>query len=169
MSRLVTRAKQFYSPELQPGEEILQVRHATPAGTGSKVVVGALMGALAGWLLAFVGGMAVLPILLLGAFTGELVGYVLSYRHAVGAGGAGSIHLELVLTSKRLLTAKRYATLRRGVLRSYPLDEITHVDVKRYPVGKYHGIEVTMNDGSILSVVSDGAMDIPVNTGSGSG
>jgi len=169
MTGLVEKAKRFYSPELQPGEEIRQVRHATAAGTGIKVVLGALIGALAGWLVAFVGDLALLPPLVMGALAGQLVGYVLSHRQAVGANGAGSVHLELVLTNKRLLTAKRYAALRRGMLRSYPLDDMAKVDVKRYQVGKYHRIEVTLRDGAVLSVVSDGAMDIPVNTGRGSG
>jgi len=168
MNRLVAKAREFYSPELEPGEEIRQVRYATASGTGSKIVLGASIGALLGWLLAFIGDLALLPPFVLGAFAGEFIGYMVAHRRATSATGPGAIHLELVLTSNRLFTAKRYALMRRGILRAYPFAEISDVTTKRYPVGKYHRIDVSMNDGDLLSVVSDGPMDIPVNTGRGS-
>ncbi|MCP3997817.1 MAG: hypothetical protein GY722_22555 [bacterium] len=162
MSRLTDRARQFYAPELLPGEELLSIRQATAAGTGTKVAYGGLIGVLAGWLYAINLDTGLLPPLVLGALTGGMVGYFIAGRAARRPEGPGTIHLLAVSTNQRLLTTARYSSRRHRILRQYPLADVT-VTKKRYPIGQYHLVEVTTPDGRTTGLVVEGTLDLPVN------
>lgn len=160
MRRATERAKQFYSPPLAPGEEIESVRNATVAGTGSLVGYGALIGALLGWLYAINIDSALLPALVLGGFTGVIGGYLTAHRHARRS-GPGGVHLQLVKTDKRLFTVRRYASIRRQAIREYPLSEVNVTIAKRYPVGRYHRLDITDTSGNVTSLVVEAELDLP--------
>lgn len=160
MSRAVAAARRFYRSELDAGEEVLSVHNATAAGTGSKIGLGALIGALVGWLYAVFLDSSLLAPLVLGALAGEMVGYFVAERQARRADGPGTIHLQLVLTSQNLLTVGRFAARRRRVLRRYPLEQIVSVATRRYPVAKFHLQEITMTDGTCVGVVVEGAVSL---------
>jgi hypothetical protein len=162
VKRLIDRAREFYAPELPPGEELLSVRQATAAGTGTKVVYGGLIGALVGWLYAINLDAGLLPPLVLGALTGEMVGYFMAGRAARRAEGPGAIHLLAIATDRRLLTTTRYAARRRRILREYPLEDVA-VTAKRYPIGQYNLVEVASPDGQTTGLIVEGTLDLPVN------
>lgn len=169
MGRAVDRARQFYRPQLLPDEEILEQRRATAVGTGSKIGYGAVIGALVGWIYAINLDSGLLPPLVLGALAGELGGYVMAHRAARQPAGPGTVHLELILTDQRLLTAGRYASLRHRILREYPLCEMTATSSRRYPIGQFHRLSVMMTNGTTTAFIVEGALDIPVNRGHTSG
>jgi len=93
MSGAVRRAIRFYSPHLAPGEEIKAIRNATAAGTGTLMGYGALIGALLGWLYAINVDGALMPALVLGAFAGEIGGYLYG---AEENGGTNTIYVSPV-------------------------------------------------------------------------
>lgn len=161
MAGAVDRAKRFYGRDLEPGERIDAVRNATAAGTGSSVLTGMLVGALAGWLVAVNTDTPLLPAIVFGAFTGELGGYLLARRRARRADGPGAVQLQLVLTDRRLFTVRRYAATRRRVLRSYPLHEVTLESAGSYPIGRYHRLDITPAEGPTTSLVVEGNLDLP--------
>jgi hypothetical protein len=161
MSRAVRRAKRFYSPHLAPGEEIKAIRNATAAGTGTLLGYGALIGALLGWLYAISVDGALLPALVLGALAGEIGGYLIAHRRARLRSGPGAVHLQLIQTDTRLFTVRRHASVRRRILREYPLDEVRATIAKRYPIGPYRRLDITDADGTATSVVVEGELDLP--------
>jgi hypothetical protein len=164
MRRAIAVARDFYRPPLAGGEKIQSVHHATAAGTGAKILFGAAVGALVGWLAAVFLDTALLVPLVFGALTGEMIGYIQAERKARRPDGAGTIHLDLVLTSINLLTMRRYGTRRNNVLRCYPRDQITAVATKRYPVANYHLQEITTADATTVAFVVEGVLDLnPVN------
>ena len=161
MSRAMERARRFYSPQLDPGEEIKAILNATAGGTGTLVGYGALIGALLGWLYSINVDGALLPALVLGALAGELGGYLMAQRRARLSSGPGAIHLHLVQTNIRLLTVNRYASKRRRPLREYPHDRVAAVIAKRYPIGRYHRLDITDEAGNTTSLLVDGELDLP--------
>ncbi len=161
MSRAVERARRFYSPQLNPGEEIEAIRNATAGGTGTLVGYGALIGALVGWLYAINVDGALLPALVLGALAGELCGYLLAHRRARRPYGPGTIHLQLIRTTTRLLTVNRHAAKRRQPLREYPHGEVTTTVAKRYPIGRYHRLDITDGADNTTSLIVEGELDLP--------
>ncbi|MDJ0953915.1 MAG: hypothetical protein QNJ81_09560 [Acidimicrobiia bacterium] len=169
MKRTVEKLKSFYQPHLEPGEEIRQISNATAGGTGSKVGYGAAIGALLGWLFAINVDSALLPPFVLGALGGGVGGYLLALRFARRPEGPGSIHIELVLTTRRLFTVRRYASLRREVLREYPLAEIKSAEGRRYPIGQYQRLTVELSDGTSTSFVLEQPLDLPLNRDPASG
>ncbi len=163
MSRALDKARSFYAPNLAPDESIAAIRRATAAGTGRYVAIGAIIGTLVGWLYAISVDSALLPPLVLGALAGETGGYLLAHRTARQPSGPGTIHLELVLTGRRLFTVGRYASWRRRMLREYPLDTIIAATTSRYPIGRYHRVEITTADGTTTGFIVEGMLDVPVN------
>jgi hypothetical protein len=161
MGRAVRRAKRFYSPQLAPGEEIKAIRNATAAGTGTLVGYGALIGALLGWLYAINADNALLPALVLGAFAGEIGGYLMAHRRARQPSGPGAVHLQLIQTDTRLFTVPRHASVRRQILREYPLDEVTAIIARRYPIGQYRRIDITDAAGATTAMIVEGELDLP--------
>ena len=160
MQQAVAAARRFYGPQLSAGEEVVSVHHATAGGTGTRIVFGAIVGALGGWLYAIYLDAALLAPLVLGALIGEMVGYFLAERAARHPDGPGTIHLALILTSQRLLTVGRYAARKRRVLRSYPLAEITGGVTERYPIAHFHLQEITLADGAGPTFVVEGVLDL---------
>ncbi len=169
MKRPVDKLKSFYQPHLEPGEEIRAISNATAGGTGSKVGYGAVIGALVGWLFAINVDSALLPPLILGAFAGELGGYLLALRFARRETGPGSIHLQLVLTTERLFTVRRHASLRRHILREYPLPEIKSAESRQYPIGRLERLTLEFADGTTTAFVLEQPLEVPVNRDSASG
>ncbi len=155
------RARRFYSPDLAPGEEIDSIRDATAGGTGTMVGYGALIGALVGWLIAMALEAAALPWFVLGALTGEAVGYFLAHRKARRPDGPGTIHLQLVATNQRLFTVRRYASSKRRILRSYPFEQYTAKVAHRYPIGRYIRLDITGEDSPTVSLVTEGPIELP--------
>lgn len=162
MKRLVDRARGFYAPEMQPGESLLSVRQATAAGTGTRVAYGGLIGALVGWLYAISLNAGLLPAFVTGALSGEMIGYLTARREARRPQGPGAIHLLAVTTNQRLLTTARYAWRRRRILREYPLHDVS-ITTKRYPIGRYHLVEVMSPEGHTTGMVVEGTFELPVN------
>lgn len=103
-----------------------------------------------------------LPPLVLGSLTGEMVGYFIAGRAARRPEGPGTIHLLPVATNQRLLTTARYCSRRRRTLRQYPLADVT-ITKKRYPIGQYHLTEVTTPDGRPAGLVVEGTPDLSAN------
>lgn len=160
MQQAVAAARRFYGPQLDSGEEVQSVHQATAGGTGTRIVYGAVIGALCGWLYAIFLDASLLAPLVFGALTGEMIGYFLAEREARRPDGPGTIHLGLVLTSQNLLTVGRYASKKRKVLRRYPLEQITAVATKRYPIGHFHLQEITLVDGAGPTFVVEGVLDL---------
>ncbi len=169
MSRSLDRVKRFYQPELDPGEEIKAIRNATAAGTGSKVGYGAVIGALVGWLYAINTDSSLLPALVLGALAGELGGYLLAHRSARSKDGPGTIHLQVVLTDRRLFTVRRHASIRRRILRNYPLDQIKAAHSHRYPIARFHRLTIELADERQITFILEQPLDLPLNSDPASG
>jgi len=161
MSRAVRRAKRFYRPHLAPGEEIGAIRNATAAGTGTLMGYGALIGALLGWLYAINVDSALLPALVLGAFAGDIGGYLMAHRRARRHSGPGAVHLQLIQTDNRLFTVRRHASVRRQILREYPLGEVTATIARRYPIGQYRRLDISDVNGNSTSLIVEGDLDLP--------
>ena len=161
MGRAGDRIRRFYDHHLTPGEEIKAVRDATAGGTGTLVGYGALIGALLGWLYAINVTGALLPALVFGALAGELGGYVMAAQRARRPAGPGAIHLQVVQTNTRLFTVRRYASIRRRLLREYALDEVTATIARHYPIGQYRRLDITDGAGEVTSLVVEGDLDLP--------
>lgn len=170
MRRALSLARGLYQPPLADGETVRWTLRATAAGTGTNVVLGATTGALLGWLAAILLEAAVLPLIVMGALAGELFGYLRSEFAARKRNGAGTIHVDLVLTSSKLITLPRYGFRRNRALRTYPLEHVVTSSMKRYPIADYHLLEIKLEDGSEVRFVVEGVPQMtPVTEGLSSG
>jgi hypothetical protein len=169
-NRALHRARRFYQLPLRHDEVIRETRTGYAGGTGRLMLNSLIVGTAAGSLYAVALNGASLPSLVLGAFSGIIVGYFLAERAARRSKSPGATTLVIVLTSQRLLTMASPALIRSRVLRSIDLDAIEAVTTRRYPIGKYHRYEITTAGGTILSLVIAGRLSIePVNAVTTSG
>lgn len=170
MRRLWATAKRFYQPDLLPGEEIRDVVAGYAAGTGSRVLLGMIAGALLGLVGAIYLEAAALPALVLGGCAGIIAAYYWSVRAARRPEGPGAAELWVVLTDVRVLTMRRHAASRRRVLRAYQLADVAQATARRFPVGRYHRQHLTMSNGTAVDFIVSRKLPIePVNADPTSG
>jgi len=169
-NRALRRARRFYQLPLRHDEVVRETRTGYAGGTGRLMLNGLVVGTAAGSFYAAALDGASLPSLVLGAFSGIIVGYCLAERAARRSNAPGATTLVVVLTSQRLLTMTSPALIRSRVLRSIDLDAIEAVRTRCYPIGQYHHYEITTAGGTVLTLVIAGRLSIePVNAVTTSG